>query len=470
VGVTMTERGTSIEKDVAIVGGGIAGLTSAWKLRDLDVVVLEKEDRAGGRIFSEPRGEYWMNLGAHMFPGPESIIAELLRDVGLETVKLRGDLLKVAHRDKLILRGRPETYPFRMRLSNAGRAALIKTGLRLRRDARTYSGLARRAPGESLSDVRRRLLAYRDDETFAEYLGSLPDDVRELFQAVSNRMTAEPEEVAAGCAVALFAHVWSNDDAVTQAHYLPGGAGVFPARLSERLAHRVVTGAEVQRVSRHADGRVVIEYQRDGTPHEVIAGSAILTTPAYVTAELIDDAPTALATALGQIRYGPFVVMSILTSQSRPMPWDDLYSVLVVDRAFNMFFNHANIVPGAGSPDKPGGSLTIYGGANRARRLLEKSDYEIERSMLDDLYGMFPEARGVVKEVIIKRWERVIPFNTPGRHTAQAALEDGAGNIFLAGDYIGEFVAMESAAQSAVEAVERVRAAIAAQPAERSRT
>ena len=56
--------------EVAVVGGGIAGLTAAWNLRDRDVVVLEAEPRIGGRIRSEPRGEYWLNLAAHIFPPP----------------------------------------------------------------------------------------------------------------------------------------------------------------------------------------------------------------------------------------------------------------------------------------------------------------------------------------------------------------------------------------------------------------
>ncbi|HRK47416.1 MAG TPA: NAD(P)-binding protein, partial [Nocardioides sp.] len=52
--------------DVVVVGGGAAGLAAASTLGDLNVVVLESEDRLGGRLHSLPRGERWINLGAHL--------------------------------------------------------------------------------------------------------------------------------------------------------------------------------------------------------------------------------------------------------------------------------------------------------------------------------------------------------------------------------------------------------------------
>ena len=60
----------AMEHDVVIVGGGIAGLAAAWRLRHRDVLLLEAGDRLGGRMRSEPCGDYWRNHGAHLFPGP----------------------------------------------------------------------------------------------------------------------------------------------------------------------------------------------------------------------------------------------------------------------------------------------------------------------------------------------------------------------------------------------------------------
>src|SRR5512145_1490493 len=107
-------------RDAVIVGGGIAGLAAAWRLRHRDVLLLEAGDRLGGRLRSDPCGGYWLNYGAHLFPGPGSLVEGMGLAVG----------------GRLLTRGRVETYPLRLPLALRDRIAFARAGLRVQRAVR----------------------------------------------------------------------------------------------------------------------------------------------------------------------------------------------------------------------------------------------------------------------------------------------------------------------------------------------
>ena len=95
-----------------------------------------------------------------------------------------------------------------------------------------------------------------------------------------------------------------------------------------------------------------VRYAGEGGSGEIRARTAIVAVPA----PLIPPAPRRPAAgdrdALGRVTFGPMVVLSILTDETEPMPWDDLYSILTPDKRFNMFFNHANFMRRAAPPSR----------------------------------------------------------------------------------------------------------------------
>src|SRR5918996_573992 len=110
-------------RDVVVIGGGIAGLSAVWRLRHRDVLLLEAGDRLGGRMRSDPCGEYWLNYGAHLFPGAGSLVDAIVRECGLETVPVTGGMMGLALGGKVLASGRVETYPFRLPLPVRDRLA-----------------------------------------------------------------------------------------------------------------------------------------------------------------------------------------------------------------------------------------------------------------------------------------------------------------------------------------------------------
>jgi len=450
-------------RDAVVVGAGIAGLAAAWDLRDRDVLVLESADRLGGRIRSEPREPYWLNLGAHVFSGPGSATWRLAGETGVELAKVPGHLVALELNGRLLVGGRPELYPLRLPLVLRERVALARAGLRLKRAVRRYEQLATPRPGESHADMRRRVLAFGDDRTFADWLGRLPGDADALFRATITRSTAEPEELSFGHGAGYFALVWSTGKGLS--HNVLGGASLLVDAIADALGGRVETGAEVLSVAREGD-LVRVCYRRGGEEHAVLARHAVVATKAFDAARIVSELPPPTRSALEAIPYGPTVVMAILTGESGPMPWDPLYALATPKRAFSMLFNVVNVLRPRSDERAAGGSLMVYRSGHGALDLLERSDDEIERAFLDDLYAVFPEARGTVRETILLRLPLMLPYVAPGRAAIQPELERPLGNVHLAGDYLGG-IYTETAISTGQEAARAITASLAGpRPAE----
>jgi len=446
-----------VDVDVVVVGGGIAGLAAAWQLRGLEVLVLEASGRVGGRIRSEPRGEVWLNLGAHVFAGAGSAAGRLIAATGVSAAQVEGRLAAVALGDRVVASGMVETYPLRLPLPLRSRASLVRAGVKLRLAVRRYAAVAAERPGEPAAERQQRMLDFLDDRSFSDFIGPLPADVDAIFRATLNRSSGEPEELAAGYGIGYFHLVWNRSAGLSR--NILGGPSKLIDALTAGIAGPILTGAEATEVVA-GDGGVTVRYRREGAEHEVRARSAIVATPAFVTHRIVSGLPADTAAALAEVRYGPYVVGAVLTSETRPMPWDGLYALATPGRSFGMLFNTANVLRSSETVRRPGGSLMVYAAAGDARALAGLDDDEVRERFLDDLASLYPEARGVVSELVIQRWERGLPYAAVGRGRLQAALTRPLGPICLAGDYLGTWYT-ETACQTAEAAALAVRARLA---------
>lgn len=446
--------------EVVVVGGGIAGLTAAWRLRHRRVLLLEADDRVGGRMRSEPHGDYWLNYGAHLLPAPGSLVDSLVTELGLSSVPVWGSMMGLAVNSTKLTSGRVDTYPLRLPVPLRDRAAFARQGVRVRRAVQRYARVTRPRDGESPEDVRRRVLAYLDDRTFADLLGPMPASVAEIFSCAAHRATAELDELSAGCGIGLFALVWGGKGSLI-ARNLLGGTGRLPERLGDGLGDRVLTGAAVAAIAPAGD-ELVVSYDHAGATSAVRARHVVVAAPAPIAATLVSDVTPEASAALAQMRYGPFLSVAVATDETRPMPWDPVYAMATPGQPFDMFTNQAHALRST-SPRRPGGSLMLFAGGRRAGELSERPDDEIVARFVDGLDRLYPGAATVVAEARVHRWPLGNVFARPGRRHLQAPLEGALGpdrNLHLAGDYFAELGNLEMAAQTGAHAARRVEQAL----------
>ncbi|WP_030611142.1 protoporphyrinogen/coproporphyrinogen oxidase [Streptomyces fulvoviolaceus] len=444
-------------KDVVIVGGGIAGLSAAWRLRHWDTLLLESGPRVGGRIRSERRGPYWLNWGGHVYAGGNSSTAWLLGDTGIDSTPVTGSLAGLAMNGKLLLKGRVESYPFRIPMPWSARVGMVKAGAKVGLAVARYARIVQRRPGEDEATRQQRVYDFMNDRSFADFVGDLPEDAEALFKPTVTRSAADIDQLSAGAGVGYFSLVWNIGGGLSES--IVGGPSTLTEGIAAALSDRVRLNAAVEEIVQKKDSAVV-RYREDGVEKEVEARCVVLATPATVSHRVAVDLDPDVREALSKIVYGPYVSAAFLTDETERQVWDDAYAIATPKRPFNVVLNMSNIARGLESERRPGSSVMVFSPGSLARGLLELDDDEIRKTYLDELDQVLPGFGDHVVEAEVQRWPTGAPYCFPGRGKLQQTLTRRTGRVLLAGDYLGTLYT-ETAIQTGLSAAQEAQSLLA---------
>lgn len=312
---------------VVIVGGGISGLTCAYRLKQADVpfVLLEASDRIGGMLRTERVDGYTLEYGADAILTRKPWARQLAAELGLDVLPInkpprstyvlhRGETVPLP--DGLALLA-PSNWPAFLRSRLFTPAGKLRAAIDLfipRRCGAADETLAdfvtRRLGREMLDTVGDPMLAgvFNGESHRQSMLATFPQfpalerEYGSLIRGVrAKQREAKPSEerpffsFARGVQSlpeAIAAHVWHGFPTLDSAD------AKRPTRV-ENPCHEMRTNTAVARVERDGDGfRVIL-----ATGETIAASAVIIATPAHVAATTLRDlAPTAAA-ALASIRY-----------------------------------------------------------------------------------------------------------------------------------------------------------------------
>ncbi len=256
-------------KPVAIIGGGLAGLTAAvWLARaGTPVTVYEKARHVGGRALTETRGGYQFNLGPHALY-TKGAAARILREL---EIGFSGRVPALAG-GYALEGGTKQTLPM-------GFASMLTTGL-LRlpaklETAKLFSTLGK-LDAQALQGVSVRAWL---DQTLQQ------PQTRRVAEAYLRLSTYanDPEQLSAGAALAQLQLALAGG-----VLYLDGGWQTLVDKLraaAEQAGAQFVTGARVARIEHN--GTVQAVHLADGKRLSV-AAAILATSPAEASA-LLDD-------------------------------------------------------------------------------------------------------------------------------------------------------------------------------------
>jgi oxygen-dependent protoporphyrinogen oxidase len=313
-------------RSVAIVGGGVAGLTAAYLLKDagLAVTVLEGSPRLGGKLAVS------QVAGVSVDAGAEALLARRPEGTGLiQSLGLSGDLQVPGTTSAGIwTRGEIRPLPRRQFMGvPADFDDLAATGIvspdgvaRARQDLTlppsdpaSDESVASRVGARQGREVVDRLVepllggvyAGRcEDLSFAATLPALAGAAhghRSLAEAADSLLPAPGPQGAGSPERRPPPPVFTT---------LTGGLGTLPPTLAAGSGAHVHTGAMVRELARTATGwRLTVGSAH--APEWIEADAVIMAVPAIPAGRLLADVSAPAAAALGEIRYASTAVVTL---------------------------------------------------------------------------------------------------------------------------------------------------------------
>ncbi len=241
--------------DVAIIGGGVSGLSCGYLLaeRGFDVVVLERQLHAGGNAISERVGGFLMEHGPSSISPLHEEVSELSQQLGLDAQRIGlGGNVRCRY------------------LTNGDTLAAIATAPT---GFLTAPYLSLRGRGRMMAEfaVPRRLET--SDESIAEFScrrfgREFTDKV--IDPLVGGLFAARPEDLEMAAVFPGLVEMERRYGSVTfgvlkrimMGGRMPGGRlfswrdgiGALPRALAQRLGDRLLTGVAVRRVVKESRG------------------------------------------------------------------------------------------------------------------------------------------------------------------------------------------------------------------------
>ncbi|MFI5976296.1 flavin monoamine oxidase family protein [Streptomyces sp. NPDC051452] len=242
--------------DVVVIGAGMAGLMAATTLAgEADVIVLEAADRAGGRVETVRRGDYWINVGTQFTEGTGPLI-DALHHHGIEMGSLAGKGVALALNGQLVDTSDLFALMFRTRMSFMDQVAMAMVGARI---------LSAVPFLESDSRIAKRVRTKLDRRVASDLLRGVRSQVaRDMVRSWSGQwMGCEPGETAATQLVTSIG-VAMTDPAKVPNFALPvGGNQMLTDILADDLGERLRLRSPVRSVQPDADGVVVNYFDAD---------------------------------------------------------------------------------------------------------------------------------------------------------------------------------------------------------------
>ncbi len=397
-------------KKIIIAGGGISGLSAAYTLmkEGADVLVLEKNQRPGGCIRTGKEDGFLFEYGPNSTMNSNDEIDSLCMELGLEDERIFGGSQS---KKRYVMRGgQPVPLPM-------GIVDFIKTGLwstrgKMRLIKEPFIGRYK-GDDETVADfvtrrIGRELLDYALDPFVSGVYAGNPENLslKSTFPKMKELEDRYGSLILGAIRKGLKGGKSNRPKGIFS---FKQGMESLPRAMAEALGNRFKGGVEVRALKKKGD-RYIIALS-DGSVTE--ADKVILSSPAYVNAEIISSLAPQISSELMGIEYAPIVVVFLgFKREVVSHPLDGFGCLIPLKEQKQLLGSlwSSSLFPYRA----PHGyvSMTCFIGGSRNREIINETDEKILSIVMNDL-GDMVGIKGSPSFIKIIRHNKAIPqYNT----------------------------------------------------------
>ncbi|HZS43969.1 MAG TPA: protoporphyrinogen oxidase [Blastocatellia bacterium] len=303
-------------KRVIIIGSGISGLITAYRLKQagIDVNLLERADRVGGVMRTTIEDGFLTEWGPNSFRNND-LLDDLISELGLENEKLEAD--PAAPR---FIYQNGKLKPFPMGLGGFISTSLLTIGGKLRILAEPFIKGMRNGTDESVAGFITRRLGPQIEKTFVSPFvsGIYAGDSSKLSMRSTFAALVEFEEEGGSITRGAFKAMRRKKSHAAQPARprrkmtltsFKHGIGVLPNAIAENLGDSIELNCSDINVEK-LNGAFSVSYKNAGQVMSVDCNAIVMATPAFAAAGIVRPLSATAADALDTIPYPPVVVVS----------------------------------------------------------------------------------------------------------------------------------------------------------------
>lgn len=304
-------------KKIVVLGGGVTGLATAWKLSEhgADVTVLERKGTVGGIANSFKRNDYTLDYGPHkiytQIPGVLDEYKELLQE----------DFIAIPKKQKLLVKGKYYEFPVKVQQLLLGMNPL----------------LAARCGVSYAAAIGKKIISSPSDDTYESFLRNRFGGVvyELLFEPYAWKVWGNPKELSADLARARIS-VPSLGELVKRIVVGDRGEKELSAKtffyprkgfseICEKMVERIdshggeiIIGATPTKIVAKNSAVAEVHYQKEGKSVVLPASFVASTIPINELPKLFDPLPPReVLDACSKIRWRSVLLVFIAVNKDR---------------------------------------------------------------------------------------------------------------------------------------------------------